>query len=87
MIVLVIIGVFIAGFITYWILHEVIQSAVDNSTMARNIQEIRDHLVGNKAAEQAASDEDHENCPGCNHLVRKTEKVCGNCGLALRDWD
>ncbi|WP_127497791.1 hypothetical protein [Paenibacillus glycanilyticus] len=88
MIVIVILGVFLAGLIAYWILHEVIQSAIDNSTMARNIQEIRDHLVG-KSPEppQTANDEDHENCPGCGHLVHQSDKVCANCGLALRDSD
>ncbi|GMK47582.1 hypothetical protein PghCCS26_47120 [Paenibacillus glycanilyticus] len=88
MIVIVILGVFLAGLIAYWILHEVIQSAIDNSTMARNIQEIRDHLVG-KSPEppQTANDEDHENCPGCGYLVHLSDKVCANCGLALRDSD
>ncbi|MCM3631554.1 hypothetical protein M3194_30110 [Paenibacillus glycanilyticus] len=87
MFVLIIIGVFIAGLIAYWILHEVIQSAIDNSAMARNIQEIRDHLVGSKAEEPAVSGDDYENCPGCDFLVKKTDRVCASCGLALRDWD
>ncbi|MCK9861879.1 hypothetical protein [Paenibacillus sp. ATY16] len=86
-VVLIIFGLLII-FFAYWILHEVIQSAIDNSTMARNIQEIRDHLVG-KSPEppQTANDEDHENCPGCGHLVHQSDKVCANCGLALRDSD
>lgn len=89
MVVIIIIGAFLAALIIYWILHEVIQSAIDSSKMARNIQEIRDHLVGSKAAETmtAASDDNHENCPGCNRLVHKTDKVCSSCGLALRDFD
>lgn len=87
MIVVIIIGVLLGGLITYWILHEVVQSAIDNSTMARNIQEIRDHLVGNKAAEPHTGDENHENCPGCNHPIHKADRVCSSCGLALRDWD
>ncbi|WP_336790909.1 hypothetical protein [Paenibacillus sp. MMO-177] len=87
MIVVLIIFGLIVAFFAYWILHEVIQSAIDNSTMARNIQEIRDHLVGKPSEPQIASDEDHENCPGCGHLVHKSDKVCAICGLALRDGD
>ncbi|WP_336776750.1 hypothetical protein [Paenibacillus sp. MMO-58] len=88
MIVIVILGIFLAGLIAYWILHEVIQSAIDNSAMAKNIQEIRDHLVGKTVEQpQVAGDEDHENCPGCGHLVHKSDTVCAICGLALRDSD
>ncbi|MGO4111519.1 hypothetical protein [Paenibacillus sp. YAF4_2] len=88
MIVFVIIGVCLVGAFLFWVLHEVIQSAIDNSTLAKNVQDIRNHLIGKGTQQEtAASGEDHEPCPGCKHMVRKTDRVCYVCGLALRDWD
>jgi hypothetical protein len=87
MVVFVIIGVCLVGAFLLWILYEVIQSAIDNSALAKNVQDIRNHLIGKGTEETAASEEDLELCPGCNHMVWKTDRVCGVCGSALRDWD
>jgi hypothetical protein len=58
MAVFVVIGIVLVGAFLLWILYEVIQSAIDNSTLAKNVQDIRNHLIG-KATEQetAASGE------------------------------
>lgn len=88
MIVILILFALLGALIVYWILHEVIRSAIDNSTLAKNVQDIRNHLIGSTTGQEtAASGEDHEPCPGCKHMVRKSDRVCGVCGLTLRDWD
>ncbi|GLX71373.1 hypothetical protein [Paenibacillus glycanilyticus] len=86
--ILITLGIIVGGLIASWILYEVIQSAIDNSAMARNIKEIRDHLVG-KPAEPSAADggAEHGLCPGCGHRVHRTDRVCPGCALALKDWD
>lgn len=82
--------------IFFFFLNWVIQAAIDNSTMAGNIQEIRDLLQEMKSSRvQAAGQQNDENkaadletaayedCPACGNRVRSTDKTCPDCGLTL----
>jgi len=81
-------------FIFFFILYNVIQSALDNTTMARNIQEIRDLLSDLKLDKPVANnpelsmendDERYEDCPACSYKVKRNESICPDCGLKLID--
>ncbi|WP_123040523.1 hypothetical protein [Cohnella candidum] len=82
--------------IFFFFLYLVVQSAIDNTTMAGNIQEIKDLLQEMKSSRvQAASQQNDENtpadletaayedCPACGNRVRVTDKTCPDCGLTL----
>lgn len=83
----------ISAFVFFFILYSVIQSAIDRSKMAKNIQEIRDFLLTNKAAMKGQSElgpneldiDLFEYCPGCEFKVMKNAASCPECGLLLRD--
>ncbi|SFS51441.1 hypothetical protein SAMN05428962_0534 [Paenibacillus sp. BC26] len=84
----------------FFILHAVIQSALDSSNMAKNIQDIRDYLYDTKregktnkraVAEQLLSTQPgapqdlYEECPACGEKIIQHEPECPSCGLRLKD--
>ncbi|MBU5443586.1 zinc ribbon domain-containing protein [Paenibacillus sp. MSJ-34] len=84
----------IGVFVFFAILYQVIQSAIDQSKMARNIQDIRDMLHQRKneraeAVKQASALANEsiifEECPGCGRKVKRDERICPECGLTLID--
>lgn len=81
-------------FIFFAVLYQVIQSAIDQSKMAANIQDIRDmlHHMKNERAEPIHQEsalehesEIFEECPGCGRKAKRDERVCQECGLTLID--
>lgn len=85
----------IISIVFFVILYTVIQSAMDNTKMASNIQELRDHFVGLKQEDsllskdgpivEVGSNEEGEDCPACGNKVTLNEFMCPVCELKLRD--
>ncbi|SDW80862.1 hypothetical protein [Paenibacillus sp. CF384] len=84
----------------FFILHAVIQSALDSSNMAKNIQDIRDFLydakkegkaskhnaaLRHRSIQSQAPEDLYEECPACGEKVIQHEPECPSCGLRLKD--
>jgi len=85
----------IGSFIFFFVLYLIIQSAIDNSTMAKNIQSISDTLeqLASRTAPQQnqipndveSDPEGDEECPACGAKVWPDSSACPGCGLKLTD--
>jgi predicted PurR-regulated permease PerM len=90
----------IGVFISLFILHAVIQSAINGSELTKTLKEISEHLKSNPKhqveSEKRESDQNvlkeahsenvsNEICPGCGFIVRSNTKFCPSCDLRLND--
>lgn len=80
----------IFGAIFFFILYHVVFAAINDSSLAKDVREIKELLAarhaGPSGSPAAASEEDlllTEACPGCGHKVHPQETTCPACGLRL----
>jgi DNA-directed RNA polymerase subunit RPC12/RpoP len=79
---------FFGTIIFFFILYSVIRAALDDSKLAKNIQDIRDILYKEKSKiinNNVKEEELVEECPACGRKVKQNETTCPECGLKLLD--
>lgn len=88
-----IIGWLFSALLLFMFLYFVVRTAINDSSMSKELREIKKLLLEIKLSNQppviettsSAPIEEQltEECPSCGKKVRNSEKICPNCGLTL----
>ncbi|XID94861.1 hypothetical protein ACF3MZ_10220 [Paenibacillaceae bacterium WGS1546] len=79
-------------FVFFFLLYNVIQYAINQSDLAKNVQEIKELLKNQMSGSPERSRVEYvpeqegwtETCPGCGSRVPPNASICSDCGLNLR---